>query len=327
MGEERIISMRDALNEALREEMSRDPTVILFGEDIGSNWNGAFKVTRDLQKEFGPERVRDTPISENAIIGCGVGLAMTGFRPVCEIMFGDLITLAMDQIVNQAAKMRYMFGGQISVPIVIRTPWGAGGSYAAHHSSSYEAWFMHVPGLRIAVPSTPYDGKGLLKTAIRLNDPVLFFEQKFLYNTKGNVPKEEYTIPFGKADVKREGDDVTIVATSKMVLLSLEAADMLQKESISVEVIDPRTLNPLDEKTIIESVKKTSRLVVVHEAADRGGISGEIIKVVINGAFYYLDAPPTTIAGKNCHLPFSPVLERYHAPNVQDIVDGVRAIM
>ncbi|MFX0102408.1 MAG: alpha-ketoacid dehydrogenase subunit beta [Candidatus Hodarchaeota archaeon] len=327
MTESRVIQMRDALNEALREEMQRDPTVILLGEDIGKNWNGAFKVTKGLELEFGPERVRDTPISENAIIGCGVGLAMTGFRPVCEIMFGDLITLAMDQIVNQAAKMRYMFGGKAKVPIVIRTPWGAGGSYAAHHSSSYEAWFMHVPGLRIAIPSTPYDAKGLLKTAIRLDDPVMFFEQKFLYNTKQEVPAEEYTVPFGVADIKRKGDDVTIVATAKMVVYSLEAAKILEKEGISVEVVDPRTLNPLDEKAIVNSVKKTSRLVVVHEASNRGGISGELIKVAINGAFYHLDAPPITVGGKDCHLAFSPVLEKFHCPTVNDIVTAVRSIV
>nr|MDO8117761.1 dehydrogenase [Candidatus Sigynarchaeota archaeon] len=187
MAGERIITVRDALNEALNEEMARNPHIVLLGEDIGKFWNGAFKVTKGLAEKYGDERVRDTPISENAIIGCGVGLAMCGFKPVCEIMFGDLITLAMDQIVNQAAKMRYMFGGQASVPIVIRTPWGAGGSYAGHHSSSYEAWFMHVPGLRIAMPSTPFDFKGLMKSALRMKDPVLFFEQKFLYNTKGHV--------------------------------------------------------------------------------------------------------------------------------------------
>ncbi|HME54328.1 MAG TPA: alpha-ketoacid dehydrogenase subunit beta [Candidatus Lokiarchaeia archaeon] len=327
MAEERIITYRDALNEALREEMRRDPTIILLGEDIGKYWNGAFKVTGGLADEFGEERVRDTPISENAIVGCGVGLALTGFRPVCEIMFGDLITLAMDQIVNQAAKSRFMFGGQSSVPLIVRTPFGAGGSYAGHHSSSYEAWFMHVPGLRIAVPSTPYDAKGLLKTALRMKDPVMFFEQKFLYNSKGHVPEEEYTVPFGKADVKRQGDDVTIVATSKMVLTALEAAQALEKDGISVEVVDPRTLNPLDEDTIVKSVQKTSRLVVVHESADRGGISGEIIKVAIKGAFYYLDAPPVTVAGKNCHLAFAPVLEQFGSPSVNDIIDAVKGIV
>ncbi|MHA1791778.1 MAG: alpha-ketoacid dehydrogenase subunit beta [Promethearchaeota archaeon] len=327
MSNSRIIQMREALNEALREEMKKDQTIILLGEEIGANWNGAFKVTKDLQAEFGSERVRDTPISENAIIGCGVGLALTGFRPVCEIMFGDLITLAMDQIVNQAAKMRYMFGGQAKVPIVIRTPWGAGGSYAAHHSSSYEAWFLHVPGLRIAIPSTPYDAKGLLKTAIRMDDPVLFFEQKVLYNLKGEVPEEEYTIPFGVADIKREGEDITIIATSRMVHLALEAATILKKEGISAEVIDPRTINPLDEETLIKSVQKTSRVIIVHEASDRGGISGEILKVIVKGAFYYLDAPPITIAGKNTHLAFAPVLEKFHSPTTQDIVKAAKEIV
>ncbi|MBD3186887.1 alpha-ketoacid dehydrogenase subunit beta [Candidatus Bathyarchaeota archaeon] len=323
----KMMQYREALNEALREEMHRDERIVLLGEDIGRHWNGAFKVTKGLAVEFGEHRVRDTPISENAIIGCGVGLAMTGFRPVCEIMFGDLITLAMDQIVNQAAKMRYMFGGQAKVPIVIRTPWGAGGSYAAHHSSSYEAWFMHVPGLRIAMPSTPADAKGLLKTAIRSDDPVMFFEQKFLYNTKGEVPEGEHLVPFGMADIKREGDDVTIIATAKMVVLALEAAELLARENVDVEVIDPRTLNPLDEQAIIDSVKKTGRLVIVHEASDRGGISGELLKVAMRGAFYYMDAHPITVAGKNCHLAFSPVLEKAHSPSTADIVAAVHQLV
>ncbi|MHA1683055.1 MAG: alpha-ketoacid dehydrogenase subunit beta [Promethearchaeota archaeon] len=327
MVEEREIQYREALNEALDEEMARDPNVVLIGEDIGKHWNGAFKVTKGLADKYGDDRVRDTPISENAIIGCGVGLAMTGFRPVCEIMFGDLITLAMDQIVNQAAKMRFMFGGSLKVPLVVRTPWGAGGSYAAHHSSSYEAWFMHIPGLRIAVPSTPYDAKGLMKSAIRMDDPVMFFEQKFLYNTKGHVPREEYTIPFGVGEIKREGDDVTVVATSKMVLLALEAAADLKAEGVSVEVVDPRTLNPLDKDLIIKSVRKTGRLVVVHEASNTGGISGEIIKVAMDGAFYHMDAKPVTVAGKDCHLAFSPVLEQAHSPNTADIIAAIQEII
>lgn len=233
---------RDALRAALREEMSRDPSVFLLGEDIGRYWGGAFKVTDGLAEEFGDERVRDTPISESTVIGTAVGAAITGMRPVAEIMFGDLMALAMDQIANQAAKIRYMFGGQTTCPLVIRTPFGAGVNIAAHHSQSLEAWFMHVPGLYVAVPSTPYDAKGLLKTAIRGSNPVLFCEHKLLYPVEGEVPEEEYTIPFGKADIKKEGSDATIVATSYMVHKALGAAGMLEKDGIGVEVVDPRTL-------------------------------------------------------------------------------------
>ncbi|MGQ9507288.1 MAG: alpha-ketoacid dehydrogenase subunit beta, partial [Candidatus Bathycorpusculaceae bacterium] len=250
----RKITYREALREALREEMCRDPTVFLLGEDIGRYWGGAFKVTEGLAEEFGDERVRDTPISESAIIGVCVGAAITGMRPVAEIMFGDLTALAMDQIANQAAKIRYMFGGQVKCPLVIRTPFGAGVNIAAHHSQSLEAWFMHVPGLYVAVPSTPYDAKGLLKSAIRGNNPVMFCEHKLLYPIKGEVPEEEYTIPFGLADIKKEGDDVTVVATLYMVHKALSATEALEKEGISVEVVDPRTLTPLDKQTIIKSV-------------------------------------------------------------------------
>ncbi len=323
MSEERVITGVDALNEALREEMERDENVIVLGEDIGVNWNGAFKVTKDLAEKFGTTRVRDTPISENAIIGCGVGAALTGLRPVCEIMFGDLITLAMDQVVNQAAKIRYMFGGQAAVPLVIRTPFGAGGSYAGHHSSSLEAWFIHIPGLVVMQPATPYDMKGLLKTAIRLDDPVMFLEQKFCYRQTGPVPEEEYLIPVGKADVKREGDDVTIVATALMVYKALEAADILEKQGISCEVIDPRTLLPLDTETITESVRKTGRAVIAHEACDFGGISGEITKQIVKHAFWHLDQPVVTVGGLNTTIPFAPVLENYARPTTDRIVNAV----
>ncbi|OLS13496.1 MAG: Pyruvate dehydrogenase (acetyl-transferring), partial [Promethearchaeota archaeon CR_4] len=257
-----------------------------------------------------------------AIIGCGVGAALTGLRPVCEIMFGDLVTLAMDQIVNQAAKMRFMFGGQASVPLVIRAPFGAGGNYAGHHSSSFEAWFAHIPGLKVVQPSTPFDAKGLLKTAIRDGNPVMFCEHKMCYRQRGPVPQGDYTIPFGIADVKREGTDVTIIATSYMVFKALKAADILQEQGISAEVIDPRTLVPFDSKTIGESVKKTGRAVIVHEACDFGGISGEITKQILKEAFWYLDAPITTVAGLNTVVGFSPVFEDGFRPDEHKIAEA-----
>ncbi|MCJ7699863.1 alpha-ketoacid dehydrogenase subunit beta, partial [Candidatus Bathyarchaeota archaeon] len=238
----RKITYRESLREALREEMQRDPRVFLLGEDIGRYWGGAFKVTDGLAQEFGDERVRDTPISESAIVGTAVGAAITGMRPVAEIMFGDLAALAMDQICNQAAKIRYMFGGQVSCPLVVRTPFGAGVNIASHHSQSLESWFMHVPGLYVAAPSSPYDAKGLLKTAIRGSNPVFFCEHKLLYPIEGEVPEHEYLLPFGKADLKKEGADVTLVAISYMVHKALNAAALLQKEGIDVEVVDPRTL-------------------------------------------------------------------------------------
>src|SRR3989337_608570 len=255
----RKITYREAIREALREEMRKDPSVFLLGEDIGRFWGGAFKVTEGLAEEFGDDRVRDTPISESAIIGTGVGAAITGMRPVAEIMFGDLSALAMDQICNQAAKIRYMFGGQVTMPLVVRTPFGAGVNIASHHSQSLEAWFMHTPGLYVAVPSTPYDAKGLLKTAIRGDNPVFFVEHKLLYPIKGSIPDEANAVPFGVADVKREGSDATIVATLYMVHKALAAAEQLSKEGIGAEVVDPRTLTPLDKEAIVKSVKKTGR--------------------------------------------------------------------
>ncbi|MGQ9529848.1 MAG: alpha-ketoacid dehydrogenase subunit beta [Candidatus Bathycorpusculaceae bacterium] len=323
----RKITYREALREALREEMRRDSTVFLLGEDIGKYWGGAFKVTEGLAEEFGDERVRDTPISESAIIGVGVGAAITGMHPVAEIMFGDLTALAMDQIANQAAKIRYMFGGQMKCPLVIRTPFGAGVNIAAHHSQSLEAWFMHVPGLYVAVPSTPYDAKGLLKTAIRGKNPVLFCEHKLLYPLIGEVPEEDYTIPFGLADVKREGKDVTIVATLYMVHKALNAAEKLEKEGISVEVIDPRTLTPLDKQTIIKSVKKTGRLVIVTEDCKTAGVSAEISAMVTEEAIDYLDAPIKRVAEPDTPIPFSPPLEQYVIPNEKAIVKAVKEVV
>jgi len=323
----RKITFKEALREALREEMCRDPTVFLLGEDIGRYWGGAFKVTEGLAAEFGDERVRDTPISESAIVGTAVGAAITGMRPVAEIMFGDLTALAMDQIANQAAKIRYMFGGQVSAPLVIRTPFGAGVIIASHHSQSLEAWFMHVPGLQVAVPSTAYDAKGLLKTAIRGSNPVFFCEHKLLYPLVGEVPEEEYVVPFGVADVKREGADVTVVATSYMVHKTLNAAKELEKEGVSVEVVDPRTLVPLDKEKIVNSVKKTGRVVVVTEDCKTVGVSAEIAAVVAEEALDYLDAPVKRVAEPDTPIPFSPTLEQYVIPDEKAIIKAVEAVV
>jgi pyruvate/2-oxoglutarate/acetoin dehydrogenase E1 component len=317
-------TVRDALREALREEMQRDNKVFLLGEDIGRYWGGAFGVTKGLADEFGDERVRDTPISESAIIGVGVGAAITGMRPVAEIMFGDLTALAMDQICNQAAKIRYMFGGQANVPLVVRTPFGAGVNIASHHSQSLEAWFMHTPGLYVAVPSTPYDAKGLLKTAIRGNDPVFFVEHKLLYPIKGMIPEEDYTVPFGVADVKREGNDVTIFATLIMVHKALAAAEKLGKEGISAEVVDPRTLTPLDKTAIVKSVKKTGRIVIVTEDCKTGGVSAEIAAVMAEEALDYLDAPIKRVAEPDTPIPFSPPLEQFVIPDEKSIIKAVK---
>lgn len=318
---------RDALKEGLREEMRRDERVFLMGEDIGRNWGGAFKVTKGLAEEFGDDRVRDTPISENAIAGAALGAAITGMIPVAEIMFGDLITLAMDQVCNQAAKLRYMFGGQTSVPLVLRSVFGGGKNLASHHSQSLEAWFMHTPGLKIAVPSFAYDVKGLIKTAIRDPDPVMFFEHKLVYDRKEEVPDEEYLIPFGKARVHREGDDVTIWGTFLMVHKAIEAADELAKQGISAEVIDPRTLVPLDKKTLIDSVKKTGRLVLVTEETKTGATTAEIAAIVQEEAFDWLDAPIKRVNAPDTPVPFSPPLEQAFIPNKDRIISAVREIV
>ena len=307
--------------------MRRDQSVFLLGEDIGRFWGGAFKVTDGLAQEFGDERVRDTPISESAIVGTAVGAAITGMRPVAEIMFGDLTALAMDQIANQAAKIRYMFGGQTSCSLVIRTPFGAGVNIASHHSQSLEAWFMHVPGLQVAIPSTPHDAKGLLKTAIRGNNPVLFCEHKLLYSIEGEVPEEEYLIPLGKADIKRQGSDVTIVATSYMVHKALNAAATLEKQGIEAEVVDPRTLTPLDKASIIASVKRTGRLVVVSEDCKTAGVSAEITAVVAEQAIDYLDAIIKRVTATDTPIPFSPPLEQYVIPNEQSIIKAVKEVV
>jgi pyruvate dehydrogenase E1 component beta subunit len=311
----------------MREEMLRDERVFLMGEDIADPFGGAFKVTQGLSTEFGTDRVFQTPISELGYVGAGLGAALTGMRPVVEVMFIDFATLAMDQIANQAAKIRYMSGGQAKVPLVIRTQGGMGRSSAAQHSQSLEAWFVHLPGLLVAMPSTPYDAKGLLKTAIRLDDPVMFVEQKFLYNMKGPVPEGEYTLPFGMADVKREGTDCTVVATSMIVFKALRAAELLEEEGISVEVVDPRTLFPLDTDTIVESVKKTSRLVVAHEAPERGGFAGEVVAQVADKAFGYIDAPIQRVCAPDVPPPYARTLEDFIMVDEFKIADRVRDLV
>ncbi|HEX9872325.1 MAG TPA: alpha-ketoacid dehydrogenase subunit beta [Candidatus Tectomicrobia bacterium] len=322
----REITYRQALQEALREEMQRDEAVFLLGEDI-AEFGGSYKVTAGLLDEFGAERVRNTPISEAAIVGAALGAALVGMRPVAELMYVDFCAIAMDQIVNQVAKVRYMFGGKAKASLVIRTQGGAGRSSAAQHAQSLEAWFMHVPGLKIAQPSTPYDAKGLLKTAIRDDNPVMFLEHKLLYPVQGPVPEEEYLIPFGVADIKRAGTDVTVVATSRMVHRALAAAERLAGEGIDAEVIDPRTLNPLDEDTILNSVRKTQRLVIAYEAYERGGVGAEIAALVAGKALDYLDAPIERVASFNTPMPFSPKLENYVVPTEERIMAGIKRVL
>jgi pyruvate/2-oxoglutarate/acetoin dehydrogenase E1 component len=320
------ITYRDAINEALREELDKDERVFLLGEDIQDPWMGTYNVTKGLSTDYGVERIRNTPISEAAIVGAAVGAALTGMRPVAEIMYIDFMTIAMDQTINQAAKIRYMSGGQVKVPLVIRTQGGAGRSLGAQHSNSLEAWFVHTPGLYVVMPSTPYDAKGLLKTAIRDDNPVIFIEHKMLYSLKGEVPEEEYLIPLGKADIKRKGKDVTIIATSRMVQAALEAASTLSGMGYEAEVIDPRTLVPLDEETILESVARTTRLVIVHEAVERCGWGAEIAALVADKAIGYLDAPIKRVAAKNSPVGFSPTFEKYIIPGSEDIVSTVRGM-
>lgn len=321
-----VIPYSQAVRDALREEMRRDPAVFLIGEDIGTH-GGAFGVSRGLLDEFGSARVIDTPISEAAIAGAAVGAALVGCRPVAEIMYMDFVTLAMDQIVNQAAKLRYMFGGKAKVPMVVRMPAGAGRGNAAQHMQSLEAWFCHVPGLKVVMPSTPYDAKGLLKSAIRDDNPIVMIEHKLLYATKGEVPEHEYTIPLGHADVKRRGDRLTLIATSRMVLLALEAAEQLASEGISIEIIDPRTLVPLDIETIVDSVKRTHLAVVVHEAPRRAGFGAEIAAEIQEQAFDWLDGPVARICGENVPIPFSRSLESLAFPNAVRIALGVRELL
>jgi len=312
----------EAIRETLAEEMRRDENIIVYGLDVSLGYlSGA---TKGLMEEFGEGRVKDTPISEQTIVGMAVGAAIMGMRPVPEIQFSDLLTLCMDQITNQAAKLRYMSGGQISIPITIRTPGGFWGSFAAQHSQSLESWFMHVPGLKVVMPSTPADAKGLLTSAIRDDNPVLFLEHKNLYKVKGEVPEGEYAIPFGLADIKRKGRDVTIVGISLMVHRCLEAAEELKREGIDVMIIDPRTLNPLDKATIIDSVKETNRLVIVEEGCKTGGVGAEIAAIAAEEALDFLDAPIKRVAAYDCPIPFSPPLENFVIPDVNRIIQAVK---
>ncbi len=320
------ITYREAVKQALREELHNDERVFMLGEDI-AEFGGTFKVSLGLLDEFGPRRIRNTPLSEMAILGAAVGAAATGLRPIAEIMYSDFFAVALDQVVNQAAKMRYMFGGKISLPLTIRTTMGGRRSAAAQHSQCLEAWFMHIPGLKIALPSNPYDAKGLLKSAVRDPNPTLIFENKMLYNTKGEVPEEPYFVPWGQAKVVREGKDVTVVALSDMVDFALKAASRLEGEGVSVEVIDPCTLAPLDMETILGSVRKTGRLVVAHEACVTGGVGAEIASQVAYKALDYLAAPIERVGAKDSPIPFSPILEREILPDDQDIVDAVYRAM
>lgn len=305
---ERELTFAEAVNEALAEEMRRDSRVFIIGEDVAEAGT-PFKVLSGLVEEFGQDRVIDAPISEPGFTGMGVGAAMTGMRPVVDIMFGDFLTLAMDQIVNQAAKVHYMSGGKMKVPIVFRTNLGATRRSAAQHSQSLHAWVSHVPGLKVAIPSTPYDAKGLLKTAIRDENPVVFFEDKMMFKMKGPVPADDYTIPFGVADIKLKGEDITLVATSSMVQVALGAAEKLKEIGLSAEVIDPRTMTPLDKQTLIESAKKTSRAIVIDEGYEQYGVTAELASVIADGAFYYLEAPVKRMGAMNVPIPFSPALE------------------
>ncbi len=321
-----IITYREALNQALREEMRRDPRVFLMGEEVAL-YQGAYKVSQGLLEEFGSKRVIDTPISEAGFTGVGIGAAMVGLRPIVEMMTFNFALVAIDQIVNQAAKILYMSGGQYNIPLVIRGPGGPAHQLAAQHSQSMEAYFYHVPGLKIVRPGTPKDAKGLLKSAIRDDDPVIFIESELLYGTKGEVPDGEYTIPLGVGEIKREGRDVTIVAYSTMLLLALQAAEELEKEGISAEVVDPRTLRPLDTEIIIESVKKTNRVIVLESGAGFAGIGSGIGTIISEQAFDYLDAPVERVTGANAPTPYAKNLERAKVPSKERVVAAVKKVL
>lgn len=327
MSNTKQITYRDALREAMCEEMRRDENVFLMGEDIGK-YGGAFGVSMGMLEEFGSERVRQTPISEAAFVGAGVGAAVTGMRPIVELMYSDFATVCYDQIVNQAAKMHYMFGGKVSVPMVIRTAAGGGTGAAAQHSQSLEQLFCHIPGLKVVIPSTPYDAKGLLKSAIRDNNTVIFLEQKLLYNETGLIPDEDYTVQLGKADIKREGKDVSVITYGRMVQMSLQVAEKLAKEGIETEVLDLRTLSPLDRDAIIATAKKTGRVVVVHESVQFAGFGGEIVSTVAESeAFFCLKAPIKRVGGAFCPVPFSPILEAEAFPTPKKIETAIRSIL
>lgn len=322
----REITYLEAVREAMTQEMERDDRVFLIGEDIGE-YGGAFQVTHGMLDKFGPDRILDTPITELGLTGAATGAALIGMRPIAEIMFMDFTTLASEQLVNQAAKLRFMFGGTATVPLVLRTPAGSGTGAAEHHSQSLENWFVHIPGLKVVMPSTPYDAKGLLIAAIRDDNPVIFVEHKLLYKTSGAVPEEPYLVPLGQAEVKREGRDLTIIATSIMVKKSLEAADTLSEQGIEVEIVDPRTLRPLDKDTIIQSVKKTGKVLIVHEAVKTGGFGGELAGVIAESdAFGYLEAPILRLAGREVPIPYNRNLEYSAVPQVEDIVEKAQEL-
>lgn len=320
------ITFREALNQALREEMRRDERVFLVGEEVGQ-YDGAYKVSRGLLKEFGPERVLDTPISEEVIAGVGIGAALAGFRPVVEMMTVNFALLAMDQIINHAAKWRYMSGGQFKVPVVIRMPGGGGLGLGAQHSQSLESFFTHVPGLKVVAPSTPKDAKGLLKAAIRDDDPVIFLENEILYNLKGEVPEGEYLIPLGSAEVKRKGRDVTLIAYRRMLHVALMAADLLTQEGIEAEVVDPRSLRPLDLETLVVSVRKTNRAVVVHEGWGRCGLGADIASLLYEAAFDHLDGPIRVVSGAEVPIPYNRRLEEAAIPSAEDVVAAAKATL
>jgi pyruvate dehydrogenase E1 component beta subunit len=322
----REITYLEAVREAMTQEMERDSRVFLIGEDVGE-YGGAFQVSYGMLEKFGPERILDTPITELGLTGAATGAALIGMRPIAEIMFMDFTTLASEQLVNQAAKLRFMFGGNATVPLVLRTPAGSGTGAAEHHSQSFENWFVHVPGLKVVMPTTPYDAKGLLIASIRDDNPVVFIEHKLLYKTKGDVPEDLYEIPLGKADIKREGKDLTIIATSIMVQRSLQAAEELAKDGIDVEIVDPRTLRPLDTETIVNSVKKTGKVLIVHEAVKTGGFGGELAGVIAESeAFGYLDAPILRLAGREVPIPYNRNLELKAVPQVEDIIEKAREL-
>lgn len=323
----REITYLEAVREALSEAMRENEDVFVMGEDIGV-YGGAFGVTRGMIEEFGPERIRNTPISESAIAGAAVGAAITGMRPVFELQFSDFVTIALDQIVNQAAKIHYMYGGAVSVPLVMRTPGGSGTGAAAQHSQSLENWTAHIPGLIVIQPSTAYDAKGLLHAAIENNNPVMFYEHKLCYRTSSEVPEGKYTIEIGKADIKKEGTDISVIATGIMVHKALEAAEILANKGINIEVVDPRTLVPLDKETIVNSVKKTGKALVVTEAVKRSGFSAELASVIVEeDSFDYLDHPVVRLAGLEVPIPYEPNLEKKAVPQVEDIVEACRKMM
>ena len=319
----RKITYKEAIREAITEEMERDNKVFLIGEDVGV-FGGTFGVAKGLIEKFGKDRIRNSPVSEAGIAGLATGAAIAGMRPIAEIMFIDFITIAADQIVNQAAKTRYMFGGKVRVPVVFRTQGGGGRNWAAQHSQSLEAWFTHIPGLKVIMPSDPYNAKGLLKSAIRDDNPVMFIEHKQLYNMEGPVPEEEYLIPIGKGKVVQEGDDITVIATSHMVPKSIEASKYLNDLGIKVEIIDPCTLVPLDKEIIIESIRKTNRVVIVQEACRRMGFGSELVRVISQECFDFLDASPLVLGAEEVPIPFCDVLEKMALPQIEDIVNIVK---